>query len=93
MINYIYGTHGAKVLLWNDIVNPRKVEEYYNAISAKSSPLDTCFGFIDGTFKTIRRPDRNQRVLYKGHKRIHAIKFKCLALPNEMFVHLYEPFG
>ena len=95
MIDYIYDTHGSKILQWNnDILNPCKLQEYCNAISAgKSSPLDNCFGFIDGTVRAISRPGQNQRVLYNGHKRIHAIKFQSLALPNGMIGHLYGPVG
>ena len=46
------------------------------------APLENCFGFIDGTVRPICRPGQNQRVVYNGHKRVHALKFQSVALPN-----------
>lgn len=94
MIDYIYDTLGHKILQWNnDILSPRLLEMYCNAISAKGSPLDNCFGFIDGTVRPISRPNQNQRVVYNGHKRVHAIKFQSLALPNGIIGNLFGPVG
>ena len=38
-------------------------------------PLDRCSGFIDGTLVRICRPAKNQRKVFNGHKRVHAINF------------------
>ncbi len=46
--------------------------------------LDNCWGFIDGTVRVICRPTQNQRVAYKRHKRVHALKFQSVATPNSM---------
>lgn len=46
------------------------------------SPLPNCFGFVDGTVRPISRPDENQRLVYNGHKRVHALKFQSLVVPN-----------
>ena len=64
------------------MMNPEKLQIYANAISAKGAALDRCFGFIDGTLVRICRPGKNQRIVYNGHKRVLAIKFQSLALPN-----------
>ena len=94
MIDYIFDTHGPKIMQWNDdILNPHLLNVYCNAISAKGSPLDNCFGFVDGTVRPISRPGQNQRVVYNGHKRIHAIKFQSLALPNGIIGNLFGPVG
>ncbi|CAH3150859.1 unnamed protein product, partial [Pocillopora meandrina] len=37
-------------------------------------PLTNCFGFINCTVRPICRPGEKQRVVYNGHKRVHALK-------------------
>ena len=41
----------------------------------------------------IARPDENQRVGYNGHKRVHALKFQSVALPNGIIANMYGPVG
>ena len=94
MVDFIYQTHGHRIQQWNDVVlNPQALETYAAAISAKGSPLDNCFGFIDGTVRAICKPGQNQRVVYNGHKRVHAIKFQSVALPNGIIGNMYGPVG
>ena len=71
------------------VLNPHSLEIYSNAITAKGSPLDNCFGFIDGTVRPISKPGQNQRVFYYGHKRVHSIKFQSVALPNGIIGNMY----
>ena len=52
-----------------------------------------CFGFVDGTVRPISRPDERQRIVYNGHKRVHALKFQSLSLPNGLIGNLYGPVG
>ena len=83
VINFLYETHGHRILEWNDtILNPQALEEYAHAISNRGSPLKNCFGFIDGTVRPICRPGESQRIVYNGHKRVHSLKFQSLAIPN-----------
>ena len=94
MIDYIYQEHSHRILQWNDtILNPHSLEIYSNAITAKGSPLDNCFGFIDGTVRPISKPGQNQRVVYNGHKRVHGVKFQSVALPNGIIGNMYGPIG
>ena len=67
------------------------LEYFAQAIYQKSGAIEDCFGFVDGTVRPISRPGQNQRVLYNGHKRVHAIKFQAVAVPNGLVAHLYEP--
>ncbi|CAB3981116.1 Hypothetical predicted protein [Paramuricea clavata] len=64
---------------------------FSNATHQKGSPLDQCWGFIDGTARPIARPVRNQNVMYSGHKRVHCIKFQSLIAPNGLIVNLFGP--
>ena len=55
--------------------------------------MDNCIGFIDGTVRPICRPGEFQRVVYIGHKRVHALKFQSFTLPNGMIANMYGPIG
>ena len=92
--DYIYDVHNHKITQWNHaLLSPANLDIYANAISAKGAPLTNCFGFIDGTVRPITRPGENQRMVYNGHKRVHAIKFQSIALPNGLIGNLYGPVG
>ena len=94
LIDHVYDIHGQRLTHWNlDILDPDHLETYAAAITARGSPLDNCFGFIDGTVRPIARPGENQRILYNGHKRVHAIKFQSLVLPNGLIGNMYGPVG
>lgn len=43
----------------------------------------------------ICRPGENQMIVYNGHKRVHAVKFKSVTLANGLglVAHLYGPVG
>ena len=77
--NYVFDTHGHLITDWNpNILHRQALLQYSQAIRAKGASLNNCFGFIDGTVRPISRPGRNQRIVYNGHKRVHAFKIpKC----------------
>ena len=94
VIDFIYTAHGHRVTKWNNtILHPRNLQIYADAIHAKGGALDNCFGFIDGTVRPICRPSKLQRTMYNGHKRVHAMKFQSVTLPNGLIAHLYGPVG
>ena len=39
--------------------------------------------------RPICRPGENQQVVYNGHKRVHALKYQSVALPNSMIANMY----
>ena len=73
--------------------SPALLQTYAGAVYTKGAALNNCFGFIDGTVRPIARPGENQRVVYNGHKRAHALKFQSLALPNGMIGNMFGPAG
>ena len=94
MIDYVYNVHGNRVLNWNhEVLSPVNLQTYVDAVTARGAPLPNCFGFIDGTVRPISRPGEHQRLLYNGHKRVHALKFQSVALPNGLIGNLYGPVG
>ena len=94
VIDYIYDVHGHRITQWNrDLLNPGALQRYAEAISGKGGPLDNCFGFVDGTVRPISRPNEHQRIVYNGQKRVHALKFQSLSLPNGLIGNLFGPVG
>lgn len=94
VIDWIYNTHHHRITQWNHpILDPASLQTYADAIQNRGAALDNCFGFIDGTVRPICRPVMNQRTVYNGHKRVHALKFQSVALPNGLIGHLYGPVG
>ena len=94
VLDYIYNTHGHRISQWNHtILDPVNLERYAEAVYDKSAALDNCIGFIDGTVRPICRPGELQRVVYNGHKRVHALKFQSFTLPNGMIANMYGPLG
>ena len=91
---WMYKVHGHRISEWNHfIMSPDQLQTYSEAIHDKGAALDNCFGFVDGTVRPISKPGVNQRAVYNGHKRVHALKFQSVALPNGLIGHLFGPVG
>ena len=64
---------------------------YANAVPDKGAALGNCWGFIDGTVRALSRLNEFQRILYNGHKKVHALKFQSAVAPNRFMMNLYGP--
>ena len=64
---------------------------FANAIHAQGAALDNCWRFVDGTVRPTCRPGQNQRILYNGHKKVHAIKFQSVVAPNGLIANMFGP--
>lgn len=92
VMNHIYDD-------WNHLLSnftqpwlsPNCLEVFADAIYQKCGALSNCFGFVDGTVRPVCRPGIDQRVLYNGHKKVHAIKFQFLAVANGLVANLFGP--
>ena len=94
VLDYIHNTYSHLITQWNHtMLSPRALEVYAETIHGKGTALENCFGFVDGTVRPIARPDEHQRIMYNGHKRVHALKSQSLALPNGLIGNLYGPVG
>lgn len=91
-VAFIYDRFGARL---TDLQQPwlqlEKLLEYCEAIRAKGAPLDMCWGFIDGTVRKMCKPGINQREVYNGHKKVHALKFQSVVTPNGLIANLFGP--
>jgi hypothetical protein len=72
-------------------LSPESLQIFATAIHNKGAALDNCWGFVDGTVRPICRPKRNQREVYNGHKRVHALKYQSVVAPNGLIANLYGP--
>ena len=91
---WIYTNHHSKVTQWNNqLLGRDKLEVYADAVAPKGAVLSKCFGFVDGTVRPICRPGQNQRIVYNGHKRVHALKFHSVTIPNGLVAHLCGRVG
>ena len=72
-------------------LSPDNLRRYADVIHEKGAALDNCWGFIDGTVRSLCRLNKNQRFLYNEHKRIHAVKFQSVVAPNGLIASLYGP--
>ena len=94
VIDHIFEVHGHLITQWNHaLLSTENLQLYAESVARKGAALENCFGFVDGTVQPICRPNKNQRIVYNGHKRVHSLKFQSVALPNGMIANLYGPIG
>ena len=74
-------------------LHPDKLRKYAEAVHAKYSTLESCWGFIDGTVRPIYRPEESQKVVYNGHKYGHALKYQSVVAANGLMASFYGPIG
>ena len=90
----VHDLHHWRITAWNQaILNPPALQQYADAVSDKVAALGNRFGCVDGMVHSICRPGENQRMVYNGHKRVHALKFQAVALPNGLTGQLFGPVG
>lgn len=67
-VDYSYQQHSYNINGWSDTI--------------PGAALHNCSGFVDGTVRPICHPDKNERCVYNGHKRVHSNKFQSGTLPS-----------
>ena len=93
VLDIVYDANHHRLESWDQpFLSPDKLNNYAQAIHERGAPLQNCFGFVDGTVRAIARPKYNQRIMYNGHKRVHAIKFQSIVLPNGLICNLSGPY-
>ncbi|XP_070536586.1 uncharacterized protein [Ptychodera flava] len=89
IVEHIYEEFGHLLtslnLVWLDLVT------FAEAVHNKGATLDNCWGFIDGTARSISRPTSGQGVVFSGHKRTHCLKFQSIQAPNGLIAHMFGP--
>ena len=92
MVDHIYQHYAYKLNDWNQpMLALGQLQMYADTIHAKGPPLDSCFGFVDGTVRRLARPKNNQCQVHNGHKTVHTLKFHNVTLPNGMIANFSGP--
>lgn len=92
VIQYIYSRYQG-ILEWHPRLTYERLREFAIAIHRRLGyPLEAAriWGFVDGTFRAICRPSKEQRRYYSGHKKKHGIKDQGIILPDGTIL-LYGP--
>ena len=93
VLEFVYSLHHHCLETWNQpFLLPQVLERYAQIIHSRGTPLQNCFGFVDGTLCRIARPQSNHRVVYNGQKHVHRIKFQSVVIPNGLIANLAGPF-
>lgn len=86
-------TRWSKVLEFDHVrMTPQVLQQFSQSVHNAGSPLDCCFGFIDGTMRPVCRPTIGQRAIYNGHYRTHGFKYQSLLTPDGIIADLRGPF-
>ena len=86
VLDEIFYNHSHRIVQWNNnILNPPALQNYSNKFCRKTV-LDLLMRHCSSHFSTWRTPNAGD-----GHKRVHALKFQSLALPNGLIGHLFGP--
>ena len=91
MADFLYVHFHKHLSIETRLIPPKKLEEYALAVHERGSPLETVWGFVDGTVRAMCRPTQNQKVAYNGHKRVHALKYQSVTTPDGLIVDLFGP--
>ena len=83
--NYLLSTFNQPWL------SAEKLQIFCDAVFQKSGELQNCLGFVDGAVIPASRPGKNQRVLHNSRKKVYAIKFQSVSVPNGLLANLYGP--
>ena len=92
VVDHIYDIFGYLLTsLDQPWLSQTNLQLFAGAISNKGAAVDNCWGFVDGAVRPVCRPKQDQRAVYNGHKRVHAIKFQSLVTPNGVSANLFGP--
>ena len=83
VIDHIFEVQGHLISPWNHaFLSTENLQLYAESVDRKGAAFENCFRFVDGTVRPICRPNKNQRIVYNGLKKVHSLKFQSVALPN-----------
>ena len=92
-IDLIDSSHNFRLIDLNqNWINSYSLRAFADSIHMKEPALDNAWGVIDSAVLYCCRPNRNQRVLYNGHKRVYiSIKYQAVTTPSGVIENFYGP--
>jgi hypothetical protein len=91
MLEQIMDRYGTHIHLWPGLT-PSRVSRYAAAITSLEPAVIDIWGFIDGTFRDICKPEVHQRASYSGYERGHGQKYQGVLCPDGLIVSMQGPF-
>lgn len=92
MMDLIYNHRSYRLTsLQQKWLSPASLQNYADVIHNSGAPYTNCWGFVDGTVRPVCNPGTLKRLLFNGHKRVHAIKFQSVVAPNGLIANLFGP--
>ena len=74
-MNFVYNTWGHLLRTFNQPwLSPLNLQHYAKVVHNKGAPLQTCWGFVDGTVRRICRPGTNQTHAHKYQNKILRLR-------------------
>lgn len=92
-IKLLYRTLRPLVEFHGEFFPLEKMQEWAAAIARRRSPLKHCIGFMNGTFREVCRPIRNQEALYSGEHKAHGLRFQAITTPDGLQRVVLGPFA
>ena len=94
-VNFIYiQTKSLLTTLNSSYLTAERLEMYAEASAAATDDLSepmNVWAYLDGTTRPICRPIENQRLVYNGKDRVHALKYQAVTTLDGIIVHLAGP--
>lgn len=80
------------VIDWHPTLTYDAMSLYAEKLEQASPHTKNIWGFIDGTFREICRPIRDQQLYYSGYYRAHGVKFQALVAPDGLILSCSGPY-
>jgi hypothetical protein len=89
LLQFIHETLGHLLVFDAERLTPQRLSAFTIAIRERNAPLETCFGFVDGTLQEIARPIYGQEAIYNGWKHMHCLKYQAVVMLDGITIHLF----
>lgn len=82
-----------ELVAWHPMLNnPKRLKRYAKAVRKELDlPYTAIWGFVDGTFRGVCRPQEEQEKIYSGYKKGHGIKWQGIVTPDGL-IHMQGPY-
>jgi len=84
----------TSILQWHPSLTYNRVRRYARAVkrSGNMRGRSVIWGFIDGTFRRLARPEKRQHFWYSAYKKSHGMGWLAITCPDGLIGSFYGPF-
>jgi hypothetical protein len=91
MLSELIDRYGDRILFWPGLT-PARIRKYAAAITQLEPAVIDIWGFIDGTFQEVAKPEEDEQASYSGYERGHGQKYQGVLCPDGLIVSLDGPY-